>query len=78
MCYILHQKCPKLAQMLFQQAEQKTPLKQIVRLRSGSSLQCDIVVVGAGAIPNVDFCPPELGKPRVHPGWLDALDEDVG
>lgn len=32
------------------------------QLKSGSSLQCDIVVVGAGAIPNVDFCPPELKK----------------
>lgn len=57
------------------------PLKQIVRLRSGSSLQCDIVVVGAGAIPNVDFCPPELGKPRWNPGstqvgWMRW--EDVG
>lgn len=61
------------------------PLKQIVRLRSGSSLQCDIVVVGAGAIPNVDFCPPELGKPRLPARstqvgwmrWMKMLDEDT-
>lgn len=27
------------------------------RLRSGTAIACDIAVVGAGAVPNVEFCP---------------------
>ena len=30
--------------------------------RSDRNLPCDIAVVGAGAVPNVDFCPPEQGR----------------
>ena len=31
-------------------------------------------MVGAGAIPNVDFCPPEPGEPGVGwDGWMDGI-----
>lgn len=32
------------------------------QLKSDKHISCDIAVVGAGAVPNVDFCPPELKR----------------
>lgn len=32
------------------------------QLKSDKNISCEIAVVGAGAVPNVDFCPPELKR----------------
>jgi len=32
------------------------------KLKSGETISCDIAVIGAGAVPNVDFCPPALKR----------------